>query len=189
MSAHRNLLSIAFAVLLSSSAAAQPSPELIQQMIGQWDVQQRMWPGPKAAAVDLPAASAKRQLVGDTCVEEVMESAGGAGQSDHFVRRALLNYNAVSRRYEYTSFDTRGPQLMTEIGAPTGPKATADGLHLDGSTFVAPQWGNAKNVRFKYRLVVGRIEQDKQRVALFLTPLSAMPKVEFMAFEYVYTRR
>jgi len=149
-----------------------------------------MWPGPGGAAVDLPAAIARRELVGGTYLEEVMEPIRSeATQSVSFRRNALLNYNAVTKRYEYTSLDTRAPQLMMEASPRVDPQLASGELKLQGGVFVAPEWGSAKNVAFKYRLTIGSIKDGKQTVQLYLTPRSVLPKKEFLAFEYVYTRR
>jgi hypothetical protein len=140
-------------VAWSSHSVAQGHPELLSRMTGTWDVQQRMWPGPKED------------------------------------RHALLNYNPVTSRYEYTSLDTRGPQLMVERSLPIAPGASASDLKLQGGSFLAPEWGSAKNVRFKYRLTIGAIKENQQTARLFLMPETVLPKTEFLAFEYVYTKR
>ena len=99
----------------------------------------------------------------------------------------MLNYNPVTREYEYTSLDTRAPQLMVEK---SGAVRTAGAeVRLKGGSFFAPEWGKAKNVTFTYRLTVGAVQDGKQTVRLFLTPQTVLPKVEFLAFEYVYTKK
>ena len=159
-------------------------------MEGTWQVQQRMWPGPGARVVDLPPAIARRQLIDGKYLEEVMDLAqGAAGQPASFRRNAFLNYNAVTKRYEYTSLDTRAPQLMKEVSPRVDPKLFSGELKLQGGIFVAPEWGSAKNVPFKYRLTIGRIKDGKQTVQLYLTPQKVLPKKEFLAFEYVYSQR
>lgn len=95
----------------------------------------------------------------------------------------------VTKRYEYTSLDTRAPQPMTEVSLPADPqRVPAAELKLQGGVFLTPEWGNAKNVPFRYRLSIGEIEDDKQTIQLYLTPQSVLPNKEFLAFEYVYTR-
>lgn len=185
-----SFLAAAFAATTGSTAVAQQAPQALQHMAGTWEVRQRMWPGPGAAAVDLPAAIARRQLIGGKYLEEVMEPIGGeATQSASFRRNAFLNYNAVTKRYEYTSLDTRAPQLMVETSPRIDPQLDSGELKLQGGVFVAPEWGSAKNVTFKYRLTIGSIRDGKQTVRLYLTPQSVLPKKEFLAFEYVYIRR
>ena len=172
--------------------AGQAAPELLQRMVGTWDVQQKMWPGANATAIILPPAVAKRQLVGNTYLKETMQLEPGSKQSP-FTRDAYFNYNAVTHRYEYASMDTRAPQLMVEKSDVTAEASTtpqrADTIALQGSRFLAPRWGNATNVSFRYRLTIGPVEHDRQTVRLYLTPLSGTTKKEFLAFEYVYTRR
>jgi hypothetical protein len=186
----RRVLALILVGIWSTCSVAQDRPELLTRMTGTWDVQQRMWPGPKADPITLPPATAQRHLVRDTYLEEVMQSIDDrAGQSGAFNRHALLNYNAVTSRYEYTSLDTRAPQLMLEQSSPISPASSAAELTLQGGSFLAPAWGSAKNIRFKYRLTIGTIKEGQQVVRLFLTPQTVLPKTEFLAFEYVYTKK
>lgn len=179
------------ASVLAAAAHAQDAAPLLERMAGTWDVQQRMWPGPGALAVELPKGVARRQLLDGKYLEESMEPAApDAPPSAAFHRHALLTYNPVAKRYEYTSLDSRAPQLMTEIGAPLPSAEAAGPVKLQGGRFLAPDWGGSKNVSFRYRLVIGPVQSDgKQIVQLHLTPETVLPKKEFLAFEYVYSRR
>jgi hypothetical protein len=114
---------------------------------------------------------------------------GGSTQSASFRRNAFLNYNAVTKRYEYTSLDTRAPQLMVETSPRLDSPRASEELKLQGGSFLAPEWGDSKNVTFKYRLTIGIIKDGRQTVRLYFTPENVLPKKEFLAFEYVYTRR
>jgi hypothetical protein len=184
-----SLLVATFAPMAGAIAVAQETSPLLQSMVGTWEVQQRMRSGPGAAAVELPSAIARRELVGGKYLEETMEPRSSV-TTQAFHRNAFLNYNSVTRRYEYTSLDTRAPQLMMEMSRPVDPRRVpAAELILQGGDFLAPEWGSAKNVRFKYRLSIGEIKNDQQTIQLFLTPTSVLPHEEFLAFEYVYTRR
>jgi hypothetical protein len=78
---------------------------------------------------------------------------------------------------------------MVERSPPIAPGESASDLKLQGGSFLAPEWGSATNVRFKYRLTIGAIKENQQIVRLFLTPETVLPKTEFLAFEYVYTKR
>jgi hypothetical protein len=172
------------------SAVAQSAPPLLQNMTGTWTVEQKMWPGPGAAAVQLPPGVAQRRLIDGKYLEESMQPATlTEGQPGFFVRNAIFNYNAVNKQYEYFSIDTRAPQAMSEKSPPTEASDQSKKLKLSGGTFVAPEWGPAKNVRFKYRLTVGAVQDGKQTVQLYLMPQSVLPKEEFLAFEYNYVRQ
>jgi hypothetical protein len=186
--------SLALAVaasIVAAGARAQDASPLLERMAGTWDVQQRMWPGPGAQAVELPRAVARRQLLDGKYLEESMEPAApDAPSSAVFHRHALLTYNPVAKRYEYTSLDSRAPQLMTEIGAALPARDAAGPLGLQGGRFLAPDWGGSKNVSFRYRLTIGPVQPDgRQTVQLHLTPETVLPKKEFVAFEYVYSKR
>jgi hypothetical protein len=78
---------------------------------------------------------------------------------------------------------------MTERSLPITVLNQSTNLKLSGGTFVAPEWGPAKNVRFRYRLTVGPVQDGKQTVQMYLTPQSVLPKKEFLAFEYKYARQ
>ena len=62
-------------------------------------------------------------------------------------------------------------------------------IELDGGTFVAPQWGSATNVPFRYRILVGPVQGGSQTVELYFTPFPAGHSHGFMAFKYIYTRQ
>jgi hypothetical protein len=163
----------------------QEAPPLLRQMVGTWDVQQRMWPGPGAQATNLPPAVARRRLVEGAYLEEIMELAKKS-EKDSFTRAAYFNYNAVSRQYEYFSLDSRAPQQMRYESEKRDTRATGT-VKLKGGIFVASKWGETTNVAFKYRLEVGEVEKKRQVVRLYLTPRSGESTKEFLAFEYVYT--
>lgn len=185
------ILSIAASVADGRSAAlgnaGKSVTSLLHEMVGTWNVQQRMWTGPDAKAIDLPPAIAHRRLVAGAYLQEIMEPAHEGGNGS-FIRTAYINYNPVRRRYEYFSVDSRAPQQMHYQSAQRD-KNDASAVKFQGGHFVAAQWGDARNVAFKYRLVLGEVKNNQQVVQLYLTPQSGKKRKEFMAFEYVYTRQ
>ena len=60
-------------------------------------------------------------------------------------------------------------------------------LNLEDN-FVIPQWGNTANAAFKGRKVM-ELERDRQIVRLYWTPLAGENAEEFLAGEYIYTRK
>ena len=187
-------------VALHSVAQAQNAPlgspnkssssSLMRQMVGTWKVQQRMWPGLGAEAINLPSAIARRHLLVGGFLQEVMEPAKKS-RKESFNRTAYFNYNAVTQQYEYFSLDSRAPQMMNERSEKVEEQGdpVKGGINLYGGTFIAPKWGEATNVAFTYRLTVGEIENNSQVVQLYLTPRSGEDPKEFLAFEYVYARQ
>lgn len=173
-----------------SSASKKSSSTLMRQMVGTWKVQQRMWPGLGAQAINLPSAIARRHLVVGGFLEEVMEPAKKSAK-ESFNRTAYFNYNTVTQQCEYFSLDSRAPQMMYERSEKVEEQSEPGegGINLHGGNFVAPKWAEATNVAFTYRLTVGGIENNSQVVRLYLTPQSGESPREFLAFEYVYTRQ
>lgn len=187
MACNISVAPIAHAQEATPAATGNQGTNLIQQMVGVWDVQQRMWAGPGADPIDLPPAVASRRLVGGVFLEEIMTPEDVSGE-EPFTRIAYLNYNPVSRRYEYLSLDTRAPQMMTYQGEGSDSAGKGE-VRLQGRHFVAPKWGDFTNMTFTYRLTVGQVENGRQVVRLYLTPQSGADTREFLAFGYVYTRR
>lgn len=165
-------------------------PSFIQVMAGSWDVETRMWPGEDMAAIKLSPAIAHRRIIENTFLEETMKPAGETTSEDSFSRISYLNYNRVNKQYEYYSIDSRLPQMMFEKTFESSILYKQDTLILYGTNgFVAPVWGDKKNVAFRYRLTISPVKNNQQIVRIFLTPTSAENAKEFLAFEYVYTRK
>ena len=167
------------------------APPFIQNMVGEWNVTQRMWQGPGAEATNLRPAVAHRRFLGGTILQEEMELGPGE-KADPFTRMAYFEYNAVTSQHEYFSIDSRAPQMMNErsYGEDTQGGIGDNSIDLwGGAIFVAPKWGEATNAAFTYHLKISPVQQNRQIVQLFLRPVSGVPGKEFLAFEYVYTRR
>lgn len=168
--------------------AGKTATPLLEQMAGTWDVTQRMWPGPGAEPLELPPAVARRRLVDGTWLEETMVPAQPSAAAG-FMRVAFFSYNPVRERYEYFSIDTRAPQQMQYSSQALDRNAIAEVKFIDDDRFMAAQWGDATNVEFAVRATVGAIEDGSQLFRLYLTPQAEPDAEEFLAFEYVYTRR
>lgn len=127
-----------------SRSAPDPVPPIIQKMVGDWYLSQRIWRGPEAQATDLPPAVAHRRFLGGTILQEEMTLVPGE-KGDQFTRMSYFDYNAVTRQYEYFSIDSRAPQMMNErsYGDETQKEAGDQSLSLWGGIFVAPKWGDA----------------------------------------------
>lgn len=173
---------VSSAAELGSNTAS--TPQLLREMAGKWTVKEWMWTGPGTKPIPLPAAIAYRQLIGGKVLEERMT--GLPGSAEAFTRISYFDYNSMSGRYEYFSIDSRLPQMMNERSS--GPAAERQMIELYGGTFVAPQWGSARNVPFRYRIVVGAVQGTSQTVELYLTPMPAGESAGFLAFKYVYAR-
>ncbi len=189
-------LTVAVAVLMAAGsaqaadptgAAKPPVPRILQKMEGNWTVSEKMWPGSGQGAVDLPPAMAHRRLIQKSFLQEIMEPTQG-GATDAFNRTSYFEFNSTTGKFEYFSLDSRLPQMMNERSAVVDPSSADRGVKMQGGHFVAPEWGKAHNVPFRYKLLVGGVKGDRQTVQLFLTPESGKDRKEFLAFEYVYVR-
>ena len=187
----RNLAcALLFIVSATSQVLAQDSPKLLQSMSGTWSVEQRNWTGANSAPVEGPSATAERRLVDGKFLQESMRStAQTPNQEGYFVRDSTINYNVVSKVFEYFSIDTRAPQAMTYKSGPAEASNRPADLKFTGGTFLAPKFGNATNVRFKYRIDLGKVQDGKQILSLYFTPLSGMPRREFLATQYRYVKQ
>jgi hypothetical protein len=179
-----SLASVAYAADAGASKSASVT-DLVRQMVGTWQVKARMWPSPAAKAVDLPPATARRELKSDAFLEEVMEPTGKVADSA-FTRIAYFSFNPVNQQYEYFSLDSRLPQMMS-YAIPGANKTRGGNIELVGTSFIAPEWGPQKNVPFMYRLTLGPVENNQQVVQLYLKEQNGTG-TEFLAFEYVYSR-
>jgi hypothetical protein len=165
-----------------------PGPEydLIRALEGDWNVQQRVWPGPGAEPIALGPMVAERRLIGEAFLQEVMKPAPGSKQ-EPFARHAYLSFNNVDRRYEYASLDTRYPRTMYETSF-DGERAHRDRvIEVFIEAFTHPGWGKefvGQAMKQRREIIV---ESDRRNVVRqFWTPPGGS---EFLAIEYVYVKR
>jgi Protein of unknown function (DUF1579) len=172
-----------------ATLAVSPEHALIQGMVGTWGVRASLWLGPGTKPI-VQSAVARRHLLGEGLLEEIMTPSPGS-DGPAFTRLAFLSYNAVTSSYEYMSWDTRAPQMMYQVSRAVGTPGERQGSRVIWfylvDNFVVPQWGEARNVAFKQRLML-EPGADHQVVRLYWTRLSGEPNEEFLAGEYVYTR-
>jgi hypothetical protein len=178
-------ISLLLVLLAPQVHAAESVTALMRQMAGTWQVKSRMWPAAGAKPIELPAATARRELVSDAFLTEMMEPAVKAADNA-FSRVAHFSFNPVNQQYEYFSLDSRLPQMMS-YAIPGANKIRGGNVELAGTSFVAPAWGPEKNVPFMYRLSIGPVENNQQIVRIYLTEQRGQGG-EFVAFEYVYSR-
>ena len=175
------------ALLASGTNAASAQDSVLQQMVGTWRVEQRLWSGPNVEPISAAPTVARRRLISEAFLEEVMEVTGNEG----FTRIAYFNYNSVTQRYESVSMDTRAPQMMYETSYDDGPPVAGRRtlkFQLEDPFVVPRWWGSTVNAGFKSRKVL-EVERDRQVMRLYWTPLIGENAREFLAVEYVYTRQ
>jgi hypothetical protein len=157
---------------------------LLQSMTGVFAVENRIWPEPGADPM-VARAVARRRMIGDLYLEEIMEPPPGSAQPD-FSRVCYLDFSTLNRQWEYVAFDTRLPAaLMFETSV---DDAVIDGntivLHLP--SFVLPGWGTevtGQSVRQRREITVQN--PDRQVVRQYWTLPATAP---YLAVDYVYSR-
>jgi hypothetical protein len=164
--------------------APGPEHDLFRPLVGVFAVENHLWPAPGAEPL-VSTAVARRRMVDDLYLEEVMAPAVDSGQPP-FTRICYLDFNYVNRRWEYVSLDTRIPAyLMYETSV---DETVQDGkiivLHLP--SFTLPGWGaevTGQTVRQRRELVVE--SADRQVMFQYWTlPASAT----YLAVHYTYDR-
>jgi hypothetical protein len=155
-------------------------------MVGTFAVENTLWPAPDAGPIVSSPAVARRRMVDDLYLEEVMQPAPGA-DGPAFTRIHYLDFNYLNRRWEYVSLDTRIPaQLMYELSVDdTTREGNTIVLHLP--SFTLPGWGpevTGQTARQRRELVVE--SPDRQTMRQYWT-LPAAP--EYLAVYYAYTRQ
>jgi hypothetical protein len=158
--------------------------ELLRTAVGTFDVHSQLWPTEGAEPI-VTDAVARRRMVDDIYLEEIMEP--GAAGPEPFNRICYLDFNPLSRRWEYVSLDTRIPaQLMYELSNDytLGDQSTVV-LHLP--SFVLPGWGTevtGQSVRQRREITLSN--PDHQEVRQYWSLPNAS---EYLAVEYLYSRQ
>lgn len=143
-----------------------------------------MWPAADTEPVTMPPAVARRRMIQDVYLEEVMEPAPGSDEPP-FTRTAFLSFNDLNGRYEYVSLDTRFPPMMFETAF--------DNTLMNGNTitvyhdaFISPGFDPATAGQLvKQRRDIIVENQDRVVVRQYWTLPAGE---EFLAVESVYTR-
>jgi hypothetical protein len=158
--------------------------ELLRTAVGTFDVHSQLWPAHGAEPL-VTEAVARRRMIDDLYLEEIMEQETGA--PDPFSRICYLDFNPLSRRWEYVSLDTRIPaQLMYELSNDhtLGDRSTVV-LHLP--IFALPGWGSevtGQSVRQRREITLAH--PDHQEVRQYWSLPNAS---EYLAVEYLYSRQ
>lgn len=155
--------------------------QLLQQMVGDWDVGMKLWLRAGAKPIEAPHFRAKRIMIGNF-IQEVAHSKTG---TDSFTRVAYFNYNAIQRQWETIVLDTRYPLMMFETSAEDGLE-NGNTITFYMPAFVMPPFSKEKEsgqlTKLRQTLT---IEKDKNIIRQYWTPAGER---EYLAIEYEYGR-
>ena len=158
-------LAIAFSVTMAatSQAAAEdqtaagrlasPGPEHVwmEPLVGTWDVEMLVFPGPGAEPIVSDEVTATREMVlgGRYLREELRGTVFGAPSA----RDGVLGYNRLEGRFEWVTQDTFEPGQMAYFGRGEGTKA---GWSMWGESteagFGPEPSGRKRDLRFEFAI-------------------------------------
>jgi hypothetical protein len=160
--------------------------EFISGQAGDWSVRQRVWSSAEAEPIELPPMVARRRMVRDVFLEEVMEAAPGSGQ-DPFTRTAYLSFNPINRRFEHVTLDSRYPPVMFETSVDDQVEnGQVIALYVSGFTTPPAGFGDIppREWASQRRLLIVQ-DQDTTICRQYWTLPQSAP---FLVMEYTYQR-
>jgi hypothetical protein len=118
-------------------------------LVGNWNVEMLVYPGPGAAPIVSKELTATRELIlGGRYLREEL-TGKFAGNPSH--RTAILGYNALDERFELVTIDTFEPGIMFYRGRPHNK---AGEISLEGESteagFAAEPSGRKRDLRFEW---------------------------------------
>jgi hypothetical protein len=148
------------AELPAAARLAMPGPnhQRLDALIGEWQVDMRVWPAQNAQPITSSNLKATRSWVlGKRYLREDLSGTFGGNPSD---RTAILGYNNLEERFELTTFDTFEPGQMWYIGQAT---SMPDRIMFVGDNveagFGAVPTGRKRALRFELEIAAQRSAQ------------------------------
>lgn len=150
-------------------------------LVGQWNVEMNVFPGPGQAPITSKELTARRELIlgGRYLREELRGIFAGNPAS----RVATLSFNNLEERWELSTMDTFEPGQMWYLGrAPGSPRRFE--LHGESTEagFAAMPTGRKRQLRFEFD-----ITDNDRNVQRIYVKYPAQPEQLFV--EQIFTRR
>jgi hypothetical protein len=153
----------------------------LEPLVGDWDVEMLVYPGPGAAPVVSKEVSAKRfwTLEGRYLREELR----GIVFGNKSARDGVLGYNALDGRFEWVTVDTFEPGQMIYLGR---GDETKSGFSMYGESteagFAPEPTGRKRDLRFEFD-----IQGPDKNVQRIFARFPGQP--EFLFVEQRFTRK
>lgn len=163
----------------------EPGPEAqrLARRVGSWDVVMTLRPTPEAEPIVVTGLVAKRKMIG-LYLQEIMRPAPDSELPD-FTRIEYLTYNAVERRWQYVSLDTRAPIGLMSARSYGPVEADRITVYFDNSALAG--FGPTFEGRlFRARHVTTDESQNRDVSRQYWTQAGGP---EWLAVTYEYTRR
>ncbi|MEL7013665.1 MAG: DUF1579 family protein [Pseudomonadota bacterium] len=149
---------------------------MLAPLVGRWNVDMRVFPGPGADAIVSSDMSATREWVlGGRYVQEEL-SGNFAGHPSE--RLLIIGYINLEEQFELASFDTFEPGFMVYDGQADGPTISVEGVSLEAGFGPTPT-GRHRDLRFEMT-----IEDDRSVQRIFV---KYPGEDEFLFVEQIFT--
>ncbi|MEM9477862.1 MAG: DUF1579 family protein [Pseudomonadota bacterium] len=149
---------------------------MLEPIIGRWDVEMRVYPGPGAEPIVSNEMSATREWVlGRRYVQEALSGSFASNPSE---RLMIIGYNNLEERFELASFDTFEPGFMVYDGQADGTTISVEGVSLEAGFGPTPT-GRHRDLRFELT-----IENERSVQRIFV---KFPTEDEFLFVEQIFT--
>jgi Protein of unknown function (DUF1579) len=159
--------------------------DLIKPMVGDWEVQQRIWLKAGAEPITSPPFIVHRRMTGHF-LEEVMEAKPGTDVTP-FTRITYLNFNYANLQWEHIVLDTRYPVMMFETSHDGSIKNGKEITLYLPAFIIPPVWDKE---------IAGQLGKQRRTISLEGKDTNVIKQYwtipggrEFLAIEYIYQRK
>ena len=145
---------IAQETLPAATRLALPGDQhtVLEPLIGTWNVEMRVYPGPGSDPIISNEMSATREwILGGRYVQEELTGTFAGFES---ARLAIIGYNNLEQRFEIASFDTFEPGFMVYDGQATDGTISVQGVSIEAGFGPNPS-GRHRDLRFDIEIKDG----------------------------------
>ena len=170
----------------ASERLNQPGPEAarLAARTGRWAVTETAWANPGAAPVTTTGLVADRLMIGNLLQETLLPS--GPGGARDACRTDLLSFDRLEGRWDYVSFDARGPDgIMVAFSRGSGDDGT---IALDFMPFATPRPGPDAVGQFLRMDQVIRFDDEHHDTKEQFFMLADGSGARWLGHRYVYAR-
>ncbi len=140
-------------------AAPGEMHERLSPLIGEWNIEMRIYSGPSAepfVSTDLTAT--REWILGGRYVQEMLTGTVGGNPSE---RLAIIGYNNLDQRFELATFDTFEPGFMVYQGEIGDTSAMLDMVGESTEAGMGPEpTGRMRTIRYEIEITdTGSVER------------------------------
>lgn len=126
---------------------------MLEPLIGEWQVEMRVYPGPGADPIVSNEMSSTREwILGGRYVQEKLS---GTFAKNPSARLVIIGYNNLEERFELASFDTFEPGFMVYNGHEENGTISVEGVSIEAGFGPTPT-GRHRDLRFDIEIEESR---------------------------------